>query len=338
MTRREFDELAEKYKVGKCTPDEAALIEEWAGLYFKRHSEQSVFESSEEMSRAEERIWAGVRTDTGLAGNRKALWARGRFWAGLAASVVLLIAATVSFYFGHDDAGAASQRMTGIETKNTTGTAQRVVLPDSSVVLLQSGAAVIAGEDYGLQTRSVYLTGEAFFDVQPDPDRPFLVYSGELVTEVLGTSFWVRPVEERHKIEVSVVTGKVSVFTGKPGKDRKRNGVIATPNQKVVYDTELKTIRQDLVDLPEIVVPSAVGAAFLFDDVPVSKVFELMRNAYGVEIMLGTPLLRTCVFTGDLSGLKLYEQLDFVCDVIGAEYDIRGTTIFVNGAGCDPAN
>src|SRR3546814_8870970 len=53
--------------------------------------------------------------------------------------------------------------------------------------------------------------GEAFFEVTPDASSPFVVYSGDLVTRVVGTSFNIKAYRDGTTDEVSVFTGKVSV-------------------------------------------------------------------------------------------------------------------------------
>lgn len=151
---------------------------------------------------------------------------------------------------------------------------------------------------------------------------------------MLGTSFRIRPEKEKNTIEVSVITGKVSVYTGSEGDTRKRNGVIATPNQKVTYNTELNTLRHDLTDAPQIIVPDDKMPDFAFKEIPLAELLKVMQRAYRVDIIIGNPVLSHCVFTGDLNGLDLYRQLDFICEVLGARYEVRGTTVFVNGESC----
>src|SRR5690606_23345910 len=109
-----------------------------------------------------------------------------------------------------------------------------------------------------------------------------LVYSGELVTEVLGTSFHVKPGLDNKAIEVSVVTGKVSVYVSEKDHTQRKSGVIIIPNQKVVFNTKLKTIRQDIVDEPKIVGNKALDSVFNFDAIPVSEVLDVLRQAYGI--------------------------------------------------------
>ncbi len=335
MTRQEFEQLTERYKAGKCTPEEIVFVEKWVDSNCRQQDADSLFENEAEAIETENEIWENIQDVAGISPKRTLLWKSIRLFLGGAACLMLVVLADSYLQDRHRNNSEGT--MTGLKTYNTSLTRQRIILPDSSVVTLAEGAVMITSESYGKQTRTVHLTGEAFFEIRPDPKMPFLVYSGDLVTEVLGTSFHIKPQAGKKTVEVSVVTGKVSVYTHYKGQNQRRSGVIITPNQKVVYNTELKTIRQDLVDDPKIVVKDTVASVFNFDETSVGTVLAVMQKAYGTEIVVNNPELNHCEFTGNLNGFDLFRQLDYLCDVIHAEYEVRGTTIFLTGNGCNAA-
>lgn len=333
MKRHKFDEIVERYRAGESTSEEEEMLDKWADMHFRQYTGHSVFAQEEEAQKMKIQIWKKIRTDMETGAKGKLWRTKGWLPAGMAAAVITLLAAAW-FLLAPPGEKSSKISVTGAETKNITQVPQRITLPDGSTVLLEAGARLVTDEHYGKQARTVYLTGEAFFEVQPDARKPFFVYTGDLVTEVLGTSFHIRSEGDKRTIEVSVVTGKVSVYTDGEGDAKKRNGVIATPNQKVIYNTELKTLRHDLMDAPQIVVPDAAMPDFDFKGTPLTEVLGLMQQVYKIEIVVRNPVLNHCVFTGDLNGLDLYRQLDFICEVMGARYEIRGATVFVNGENC----
>lgn len=333
MTKKDFDLLVEKYQAGICTKEEEELIEKWAELHYQRQNDELSFESQKASILTETKIWNIIKYNTGLTKPKTSNHFPRHFLLKLTAVAAIVIVA-IFFWTNIENQTVPALAISGIETKNVTAVQQRILLPDSSEVMLDPGALIIVSDKYGQKKRSIYLDGQAFFNVKHNPQLPFFVFTGELVTEVLGTSFWIKPQKKNKMIEVSVVTGKVSVYTESKSNDKKQNGVIAKPNQKVVYNTELKTIIQDLVVSPEIITPPPKLSSFIFEDTSLKEVLELMQISYGVDILVGTPLLNGCMFTGDLSGLGLYEQLDHLCEVLHAKYTIRGTTIFISGNGC----
>ncbi|CAG5067997.1 hypothetical protein DYBT9623_00725 [Dyadobacter sp. CECT 9623] len=333
MTHHEFDILSEKYLAGNCSPEEIAMLEKWSDLHYAERDTSRPFATEPEAAETAQLLWDRIESAAFVPKKRVRLLNKW-LWAGVAASFALLISV---FYInkGVVPQQASGMPVKGIETKNIGHSQHKVTLPDGSVVILAENASLVTEENYGKKTRTVYLTGEAFFDIKRNTRMPFLVHSGDLVTEVLGTSFRIKPQTGSTTIEVSVKSGRVSVFAPDPGDGKKKNGVIITPNQKVLYDTKSKTIRQDIVDAPEVILPHPTVSDFQFEETTIRKVLAMMQNAYGVEILIGNPILEQCAFTGDLNGLTMYQQLEMVCGVVDAQYEIRGTTIFVTGSGCD---
>lgn len=324
MTQHEFDLLSERYLAGHCTTHELNLLEKWTAEQLVRTD----FLEESEAKIVESRVWKRLQTEAQLQPSKIRLlptWV----W-GIAASLSLLVG-----YFGWQSLPTQTVvelPKQGIESKNTTAIRQKIVLPDGSMVVLEKNASLITDQNYGKQNRTVFLKGEAFFEVKRNEKVPFLVRTGDLVTEVLGTSFHIKPQPNGKTIEVAVVTGRVSVYADEA--TRHLNGVILTPNQKVLFDTELKTIRQGIVEQPTLLVADLPKSNFKFEDATLGEVVKVMQAAFGVEIMIANPILSQCAFTGDLNDLGMYQQLDLICGTINAQYEIRGTTIFIIGNGC----
>ena len=332
MTIHEFDLLTEKYLRGECTPEETARLEHWAGRALDPPDAGKTFADETQAQAVEARLWR--RIQSGILSPTLKISHLSR-WMWAAAACLMLVA---GYYFTSKSDRAtppvAAAPKPGTETRNVAGSSQKVVLTDGSVAVLGKNATLVADEGYGTGTRTVYLTGEAFFDIRRNEEVPFLVHSGGLVTEVLGTRFHIRPQPGGKKIEVSVKTGRVSVYASASGEAKKFDGVILTPNQKVLFDPELKTIRPALVDAPRLVVPDPPEADFQFDEATVATVLSRIGVAYGVDIVVANPAVGKCDFTGDLNGLPMYKQLEFVCASVGARFEVRGTSVFISGPGC----
>jgi transmembrane sensor len=332
MSRGEFQKIAERYMAGECTPEEIDFVEKWVELNGIISNDHLVFESEAEATKTEEEVWSHIKELVSAPEARTVWWHNKWLLPGVAACVISLL--SIGLLYDNGNLETKDLVMTGVETSNTSSMPHRILLADSSVVTLAAGARILISENYGQQTRTLRLIGEALFEIRRNPKLPFLVYSGDLITEVLGTSFVIRPEAGKKTIEVSVVTGKVSVYSNKKNHNQRRNGVIITRNQKAVYDTESKTIRQDLVDQPKTMLKDPPSSMFNFDETRVETVLSNLQQAYGMEIVVSNPALNECVFTGNLNGFNLFQQLDYVCDIIDAQYDVRGTTIFLTGEGC----
>lgn len=228
------------------------------------------------------------------------------------------------------------------EKTNNTSRPHLVTLPDSSTVLLHPNSSISYHKDFNRDgRREVYLSGQAFFSVTKNPDLPFFVYSNELITKVLGTSFLIKSFDNQRQVEVEVKTGKVSVYTrmDHDAESTRTNsqlgGVIITPNQKVLFSREEIRIKKSLVESPEIIASTVLPAPMLkFQDATVSQVFANLEQTYGIDIVYDEALLGSCLLTASFSNENLYEKIDLICKGIEARFEVVDARIVVSGRGC----
>ena len=346
MDRKEFRQLLKRYLKGTCTEEEREWVDHWYELLYDRSLPPV---TAAEFDVLEGEIWAGIQQQGSITQElQPAPVRRLRPWRyAVAAAVVLAVVAGLYFLYPSPAPGGISYEQVRTEqglqerVNQTTGV-QTVRLEDGSTVRLQPGARIAFPARFTADRREVYLEGEAFFDVQRHPGRPFFVYNGRLVTQVLGTSFDVKVDRHTGEVTVSVSSGRVAVYEhGEKGtRGKKSNGVIVTPNQKVVYKIDSRLFETALVDEPQpIAVPrrdSVAAPSFAFEEAPLSAVLEAMEHVYGIEVMAENEKLYDCSFTGDLTRQPLYTKLEIICQSIGAAYEIKGTRILVKGRGCTP--
>lgn len=328
MNQYEFDNLLEKYLAGNCTATEEKQVLDW---YEKQVENPKLLDSSEKKI-IESHLWLNIiatMQSRNLIFNRFS-WPK----IALAASVLIMLSFGWLFFIKKvEKQGVITQKelpIEGIFVKNTTKNPQRISLEDGSVILLNVGSSITYPEHFGDKYRKVYLKGEAFFEVHKDPTKPFIVYAGNLTTEVLGTSFNIKSHEESSTIEVSVKTGRVSVFENGESSPKNRKGIILTPNQKIIFNKSTKEIIPTLVSQPIPIIPVENIKTFIFEAVPIADVLTNLRKVYGIEIVTENQTLNQCVFTGDLNDLPLATQLDLICKSINATHEQRGTSIFIN--------
>lgn len=226
------------------------------------------------------------------------------------------------------------------ERINTTSAPLTVALPDGSQVTLQPASRISFNDRFQGAKREVYLTGEAFFQVQRNPEKPFYVYANELVTKVLGTSFTVKSYEDQAERQVVVRTGRVSVFSRKDWQLAENQtqpevpGVVLTPNQQVVFNREEGHFHRTIIPNPAIIDSHFNRNVFVYDDTPVTQVFEQLEKAYGVDIVFDEQLLKQCTLTARFHEEPLTEKLALICQTIKASYQIVDAQIVISARGC----
>ncbi len=227
-----------------------------------------------------------------------------------------------------------------VEQQNPARQPRRITLPDGSVVTL-SAASKISYEPTLAQrnTRTVYLSGEAFFEVVKNPARPFQVYANGVVTKVLGTSFRISAYDNAPDVTVQVRTGRVSVFASTRAKNAGAlfvgltNGIVLTPNQQVVLTPD-ETLVKSIVPKPALLNPQTVNVGTVYTDVPLPQILEKLEESYGIDIEYDQAALRECLLTARLYDEPLLEQISLLCKTVGATYTVTDGRIVLAGGGC----
>ena len=226
------------------------------------------------------------------------------------------------------------------EIINDTKVNKIIVLSDGSKLILKPKSRLSFPEKFLADKRETYLSGDAFFEVSKDSKRPFLVYTNDLVTKVLGTSFAISEGNATHKTTVEVTEGKVSVFRQNDFLDTKSQkmlqskGMVLTANQKLVFEQESSHMLKTIRDKPEVVISNETPKTFDFANVPASVVLGDLRDAYQVDIIFDKDLLYDCPVTASLTRQSLFEKLDIICEIIEARYEMLDGKIVVYSKGC----
>ncbi|WP_276485124.1 FecR family protein [Paraflavitalea pollutisoli] len=346
MNRRAFYHLLQRYSDGTCTEEERTLVEQWYELLDDDHDPAV---SEEEVKSIVDRLWPVIKEKTlPLPADAPAprVWKMPALvrWSAAAAAIVVI---GLSLYWlmqpgkglqSGEDGTLTPQLSRKVNTRSIPDT---VLLADRSRVILEPGARLYYPDSFSVGKREVYLEGNAFFEVTKNPQAPFYVYSNNIVTQVLGTSFFVKTDAATNNVEVSVRTGKVAVYEKElPTGDRIQPspaGVILKPNQKVIYTRNNGHFRTMLVDLPLPVSlanqqeETVTELNFVFEETALSRVLAQLESAYHIEIITENEALGKALFSGDIKGQNLFDQLEIVCQAVQATYEVRGTRILVKG-------
>ncbi|MGM9507544.1 FecR family protein [Larkinella sp. GY13] len=356
MQKEEFARLLTKYNAGHCTDAEIRLIDRW---YDQLGTGSALALSEEDRQKLKKKLWHQIdlQTTDDLAASSDAeenvlRWPWFRRWVAAAAVVALIGFGSLLFYRYQSVRGTTENSPVAagdgfVEQANKTAKPLIIELEDGSIVHLQPQSTI----RYATQTlphkREIWLNGKAFFRVHKDASRPFLVYSGAIVTRVLGTSFWITAPTNAPTVEVAVHTGKVAVFkknqqsTPKTeNADVREASVVLTPNQKVTIFLDENRLTRGLIDQPE-PIQTAIRpepATFAFDNSTLPDVLKQLEKTYGIEMVIGNDSLAHCRFTGKITHQPLYSKLELLCRAINAQYEVQGNRILITGVGCDPSS
>ncbi len=337
MDQQEFQNLLNKYTSGQCTEQEEKLVQDWFDRIDFTLTPLEVNKRLETKDEIGQQIWKRISA-------KMAKPERQIFMPYVLRAAAIFITGLIIVWMLHrldkNSVNIISKTLNSntFSVSNEYDHPQQVRLGDGSVVVLQPKSNIRWLKEFEIQ-RKVYLTGEASFHVVRDTLHPFLVYSDEVVTRVLGTSFTVKAKPNEDRVIVSVQSGKVSVFTrvkaenqGMPADYQQK--YILTPNQQVVYIRTDSTSKMGLVEKPAIILTKPTLTRVRYDGVLVRDMFTLLQENYGVEIDFNSHELEHCIITTTFNHEGLFERIDLICNAIGAKYEIVDGKIFIKGSSC----
>jgi transmembrane sensor len=271
-----------------------------------------------------------------------------KYWHSIAATLILMMG--IGWYLATKETKQASTiayrkilseiKEPLMEQANLTNKPRLIVLEDGSSIVLQPHSKITFPAHFDGTRREVFLSGEAFFEVSKNPDKPFYVYASTLATKVLGTSFKISAFENAKDIKVVVKTGRVSVFpiteeaVSDQHAENKLGGMILTPNQQITFALKELRLTRSLVKDPKLLELPIQRQSFVFKATPIDEVFAAMEKSYGVKIVFDSEIMKNCYLTASLSDEPLFEKVDLICKTIGAQYEQMDASIIVTSKGC----
>ena len=196
-----------------------------------------------------------------------------------------------------------------------------LVLSDSTVIYLNSESTLSFPVKFQGGERKVYLTGEAYFDVKKDTERPFVVVAGGLEVLVTGTTFGVRAYEDETDIQTTLASGKVTVRA--EGKSVK-----LVPNKQALFDkSTLKLMVRDVdVDL----YLAWADGRLVYDNCPLEKILTDLGRWYNIDVFYSRDELRAYQFSLNMKKHEAFsEVLELIAKTGEVRFEIKDNTVIV---------
>ncbi len=186
-----------------------------------------------------------------------------------------------------------------------------LTLPDGTKIRLNIGSSISFPEEFSKKYREVQLTGEAYFEVTKDPNRPFIILSGDIKTTVLGTAFNLRAYQNED-IDVTVTEGMVQVESA----DRLQTlGV----GDQAIYSIANNQLTKNKVDVLNYI--GWTNPEFTFDMVPFENVLTDLGRWYHKEVIIDGPSSSACLIRANLENNGLIPILSRLQSIVSFQYE-----------------
>lgn len=203
------------------------------------------------------------------------------------------------------------------ETIVPMGSYTKIILPDGTVAILNSGSTLKYDANYGRKTRSVTLSGEGYFEVTRDTGKPFLVNILDIEVKVLGTVFNVRSYLDDPNVEVNLIEGKVNIANK---KDLTSEVLSLVPNEKMIYskvDGNMSITKAECYKSAQ----WTVGKLY-FENTSFEKITKDLERKFDVKIEIRCDNIKSELFTGVLD---LNQSLSSILDYLDVDKKLKKT-------------
>ncbi|MEC3879459.1 FecR family protein [Parapedobacter sp. 10938] len=356
--REKIRQLFERYRSGRCTPEELTRLHAWLNQYAK--NEAQGLDDLEESYNAEHAI-------------KKTRWLR---WFPYAAAVIIVTLVSV-WYVGTDpaenlkpkianlkpgDIAPGGNRATltladgrsidlseaeseivvgGEHISYASGSEELVDLKDEEISLLvlatpkggtyqitlSDGTKVWLNAESTLkypsrfvgEERVVEIEGEAYFAVTKDSNKPFKVHSRGQQIEVLGTEFNISAYTDEHDVKTTLVTGSVELKVNASGER-----MALVPSEQSVLSGDM--ITKQTVDVGPYI--AWKDGHFNFDNTTLADMMKQMERWYDVEVIFesGVPNEQ---FSGTMSRDVSLQTVLELLHISGINYRIQGNDLII---------
>lgn len=244
-----------------------------------------------------------------------------------AAAAVIVIALFIFRYFASENqAGAVGTNLNEMITRK--GSKSRLLLPDGTTVVLNADSKISYSKDFNEASRDVILSGEAFFEVAPNPARPFIVHTEKADIKVLGTAFNVRDYPEDSKFETSLIHGKVEVNM----KGREPKSIFLKPSQKlvVVKDMEEDYHLTRVTELDSVVAETSwVNDKLTFVDRSFPSIASELERQFNVTIEFKNEEAAKYRYTGVFDDNRVEDILDILQIIKPFKYTVTENNVII---------
>ena len=302
-------------------------------------------------------LWVAEHTDRGGAGEPELAEMRGRIadyersrsrrtvrtLSFLSAAAGLLLLLSLAFNLrniGRNNPEPVAESATGrvnilpdggfTEIYTVKGAKARTILPDSTVVFLNSASRIKYPTRFTGGTREVWLDGEAYFEVKKMPDVPMVVAtSAGFDVKVTGTKFNVRSYSGDRKFSAVLYEGAISLIT----KD-KSGEVTETP----VAPRQIVELGRTGQMLPRMAVADTrtledkaawKDGRLVFDSTPIRDVFREMERWYGTRFIIHDESRLNNTLTATFSNESVIQVMDMIRYCTGIQYSINNNIVTI---------
>jgi transmembrane sensor len=200
------------------------------------------------------------------------------FFIRAAAAILLIASIGIALYRPNSTAGLNTNQSWTIYTSKA-GETKTITLRDRSVITLRPGTKLYVPETFTTANKRIVKleSGEAYFSIARNPERPFIVQSGQISTQVLGTEFNIKNKPDSTEVEVAVSHGKVQV------NDKNHRLAYLSKGELIRFNNKSGSFELDSINTNYVAAWNK--STIDLDNVSFKELAYILNSCYSIELL-----------------------------------------------------
>ncbi len=204
------------------------------------------------------------------------------------------------------------------------GEIKKVVLPDGTQVDLNAGSTLVIQKGFSADKRQVILTGEGYFDVTKNPEKPFEITTSHLKVSVLGTSFDLKAYANEDEIKAVLDEGKIQL----DGDFNRQQPVFLKPGYQATLNKQTGQLKveqrrqQSASDWRD--------GKLVFYNHTLVQIAKILERKFNTKIIILNDEVKDYRFSGDFSDAELFELLGYLSAARPFTFETSGEYIVIS--------
>ncbi|WP_052266178.1 FecR family protein [Pedobacter kyungheensis] len=338
MTDQRFTELLGKQLAGELSPEEStefkSLLAANAGYQQEYQSLSTYFSKKEAPGQNIDEVFERITTRISPIEETEAqplkTQANYSIWLKIAAVIVLATCGFLiykTFLTTSQPANELVWKLASTPAKSV----KKLTLADGTTVTLNAVSGLKYPANFTGNTREVYLSGEAFFDVKKDAAHPFIIHTDKIQVKVLGTAFDVKAYKNDAFTETTLIRGRVEIQL----KNNTNQKFILQPKDKFVLDNQKNEGSMQRLtyyageDPNTIIETSWTNNRLTFKNSDFGSISKQFERWYGITIAFESEKLKDLKFTGQFTQENITEVLNALQMIEHFNYKIKDQTVYI---------
>ena len=207
--------------------------------------------------------------------------------------------------------------------RSPKGSVSEMILPDGSVIFLNADSRIRYSVDGQNGVREVFLSGEAWFDVEKNKEKPFVVHTPLYDINVAGTQFNVKAYEAENEVTTTLEKGEVVICSA--GSIRLAENIVLKPGEQATLSAGSKELAIREVNTNWFT--SWKDNKLIFVNMNLKDLVVLLERKYGVDIEIKNKEILNLHFDGTIKDESIFEILEIIKKTLPVSYKIVGQKI-----------